>query len=191
MTLLSVINLCSHSLSHFTTPHDHAIPGVSEIWLLYLRIQSRKIPLVFNTAMCLLQFGDHQHDSWSCFESILCTTHKICIWNPHYWLWWGLLEIHSLSRQLHKCSIIILFTGTVQPLKEVPLYILTKLHKVVKLLDGCLEDKISDVVKSFTGPSLNVWMFTFSLFSGRGVVRMEKTCPKTRASSSVGRLPKK
>ena len=67
---------------------------------------------------------------------------RICIWNPCFWLLCGrLLQIHSLSRQLHKSTIIIFFTGTVQPLKEVPLYILTKFHQVVKLLDGCLEDR--------------------------------------------------
>ena len=93
----------------------------------------------------------------------------------------NLLKI-SLSEQFHKCPIVIFFTGTAQSFKEVPLNIFTQLHQVLKLLDDGLKQ-----LQCLT----HFFRITLSLFSGRGVVRMEKTCPNTRASSSVGRLPKK
>ena len=136
---------------------------------------------------------------WCMYGLVIPTTFQFRIRNPPYWVltndYVACLKVcTSLSRELHKSPIFILFTGTVKPLKEVPLYVLTKFHQVIKLLDDCLKDKLQFPSVSVSGTNCpNNWkqIHTFSLFSGSGVVRMEKTCPKTRASSSVGRLPKK
>ena len=84
---------------------------------------------------------------WCMYGLVIPTTFQFRIRNPPYWVltndYVACLKVcTSLSRELHKSPIFILFTGTVKPLKEVPLYVLTKFHQVIKLLDDCLKDKL-------------------------------------------------